>query len=336
MHLENNLKTLLRQYEVKRNAEIDEANQKKLDFYKKVPELETIDQNISTLSINSIKILLTTNDKSQIEAINKRVKELKEEKAKILKDYKCSPKYFEPHFECKKCSDTGFVKGKDGNVLCSCIKQKLYNQAYNNANIYDLKNQSFENFKLDFYSDVADKNKYNFDASPRDNVEAILDTCKKFIKNFDDPDQNNLLFSGNTGLGKTFLSTCIANEMIKLGKTVLYQTAPVMLDKILDYKFGKSKDNIVDTIYSVDLLIIDDLGTETKNNIKLTELFNIINSRLLNQNNKITKTIISTNLSLQELYSTYEERIVSRIIGNYDACYFYGDDIRIKKRFAIS
>lgn len=123
--------------------------------------------------------------------------------------------------------------------------------------------------------------------------------------------------------------------MIKKGKTVLYQTAPIMLDNIIDYKFGKTSNNIVSTINSVDLLIIDDLGTETKNNLKITELFNIINSRLLNQNNTITKTIISTNLSLQELYNNYDERILSRIIGNYEACYFFGDDIRIKKKMNV-
>ena len=108
-----------------------------------------------------------------------------------------------------------------------------------------------------------------------------------------------------------------------------------MLDNIIDYKFGKSSNNIISSINSVDLLIIDDLGTESKNNLKITELFNIINTRLLNQNNKITKTIISTNLSLQDLYNTYEERIVSRIIGNYNACYFFGDDIRIKKKLKV-
>ena len=123
--------------------------------------------------------------------------------------------------------------------------------------------------------------------------------------------------------------------MIKKGKTVLYQTAPIMLDNIIDYKFGKTSNNIVSTINSVDLLIIDDLGTETKNNLKITELFNIINSRLLNQNNTITKTIISTNLSLQELYNNYDERILSRIIGNYEACYFFCDDIRIKKKMNV-
>lgn len=107
-----------------------------------------------------------------------------------------------------------------------------------------------------------------------------------------------------------------------------------MLDTIIDYRFGKdnSSKNIYDNLLNVDLLIIDDLGTECMNSMKFSELFNIINSRLLNSNNKITKTIISTNLSLQNLFSTYDERIVSRIVGNYNICYFFGDDIRFKKR----
>ena len=139
------------------------------------------------------------------------------------------------------------------------------------------------------------------------------------------------MFIGNTGLGKTFLSSAIANEMLKKGKNVLYQTASVMLDSIIDYRFGKTNDsNILKSILNVDLLIIDDLGTENPNNLRSSELFNIINTRLLNQN-KVTKTIISTNLNLRNLYSNYDERIVSRFIGNYDICYFFGEDIRFKR-----
>lgn len=175
------------------------------------------------------------------------------------------------------------------------------------------------------------KKKYKSDISPRENIKLIKDICFKFINNFENPEEKNLLFTGNTGLGKTFISSCIANELIKKNKTVLYQTAPVMLDTIIDYRFGKNTNsNILENILTVDLLIIDDLGTECVNNMKFTELFNIINTRLLNQKN-ITKTIISTNLSLQNLYNTYDERIVSRIVGNYNICYFFGDDIRFKK-----
>ena len=106
-----------------------------------------------------------------------------------------------------------------------------------------------------------------------------------------------------------------------------------MLDNIIDYRFSKSEnnDNILENILNVDLLIIDDLGTEALNTMKLTELFTIINSRILNQNNKITKTIISTNLDLKEIFSIYNERIGSRLVGNYNICKFIGDDIRFKK-----
>ena len=213
--------------------------------------------------------------------------------------------------------------------MCNCLKQKIYDIEYNKSNMNNLKTQNFENFNLNFYSNEVNKEKYQSDISPRENIKLILKACNNFIENFDDINEKNLLFCGKTGLGKTFLSSCIANELIKKEKTILYQTASVMLDTIINYRFGKedvSKD-IYDYLLNVDLLIIDDLGTEGINNIKLIELFNIINSRLLNFN-KSAKTIISTNLSLQDLLRTYDERIISRIIGNYNSFYFFGEDIR--------
>ena len=139
--------------------------------------------------------------------------------------------------------------------------------------------------------------------------------------------------------GKTFMSNCIAYELLKKGKTVLYQTAPVLLESIIDYKFSKNKnsnnyytnDNIYKSVLDADLLIIDDLGTESLNTLKLSELFNVINTRILNLNNKITKTIISTNLNINEIFNNYEERIGSRIAGYYDIYYFFGDDLRFRK-----
>ena len=133
--------------------------------------------------------------------------------------------------------------------------------------------------------------------------------------------------------GKTFLSNCIANELLSKGKTVMYQTAPVMLDNLISDMFKKPENqkNFSSNLISVDLLIIDDLGTETLNSMKFTELYKIINTRLLNQNGKITKTIISTNLDLKGLFQTYDERLVSRFVGYYDIYRFYGDDIRLKK-----
>ena len=136
-----------------------------------------------------------------------------------------------------------------------------------------------------------------------------------------------------SGSGKTFLTNCIANEALKIGKTVLYQTAPVMFDEINNAKFSRenAKFDLYENILNVDLLIIDDLGTEKITDTKITELFTIINTRLLNQNHKITKTIISTNLNIDELFKTYTTRIGSRLAGNYRFIRFLGDDLRFKK-----
>ncbi len=135
------------------------------------------------------------------------------------------------------------------------------------------------------------------------------------------------------------MSNCIAKELLKSGKTVLYQTAPVLLESVIDYKMNKQKnasDNIYNSILNVDLLIIDDLGTESLNSMKLSELFTILNTRILNLNRKITKTIISTNLDIKDIFSQYEERIGSRIVGYYDIYYFFGDDLRFKKNGRLS
>ena len=326
------IKKVLSDYELKRNKENREAEDRKKKLYKKIPNLEKIDQDIASISIQSIKLILSSTDKENIDKLNKDIDVLKAKKVQLLKDNGYDNDYLEPKYECSKCRDTGYIDNNGITEFCSCFKQTVYDLDFNSTNIYNLSDQSFEKFDDKLYSDKADEDLYETNISPRENIKNIKKISENFIKNFDDVNEKNLLFCGSTGLGKTFLSSCIANELIKQGKTVVYQTAPVMLDKIIDYKFGKSQDNIIDLIYSADLLIIDDLGTESPNTHKLTELFNIINTRLLNQNNKITKTIISTNLSLQDLYDIYEERIVSRIIGNYNACYFYGEDIRLIKK----
>ena len=112
------------------------------------------------------------------------------------------------------------------------------------------------------------------------------------------------------------MSNCIAQELLKTGKTVLYQTAPVLLESVIDYKMSRQKEtfhHFYQSVLHVDLLIIDDLGTESLNTMKLSELFTILNTRILNLNHKVTKTIISTNLTIKDIFSTYEERIGSRI-----------------------
>ena len=217
--------------------------------------------------------------------------------------------------------------------MCSCLKQKIFDIAYNKSNMGNLERENFSNFNIRTFSDKSDKEKYKSEISPRENMKIIREKAELFISNFDNPEEKNLIFIGNTGVGKTFLTNCIANEVLKLGKTVLYQTAPVMFDQINNAKFGKenSKFDLYENILNVDLLIIDDLGTEKITDTKITELFTIINTRLLNQNHKITKTIISTNYNVDELFKTYTTRIGSRLAGNYRFLRFFGDDLRFKK-----
>ena len=335
--MDNSLvKELLTEYEIKRRTALRNADEKKIKFMNEHPEVEEIDNKISITTIQLSKSLITASVEEKqniLNSLNKNIDDLKHKKENILANLGISSSYFEPNFECKICCDTGFVFNNGKSEICSCLKQKIFNLEYNRSNIGNLGKENFSTFSLEKYSNEINEEKYHARISPRTNIRNIKKICEKFIENFDNPEEKNLLFTGNTGLGKTFLSNCVAYELLKQGKTVLYQTAPIMLDTIIDYRFGKSNANslILDNLLNVDLLIIDDLGTETINNMKFTELFNVVNTRILNQNNRITKTIISTNLSLNNIFSIYEERLGSRFVGHYNICRFFGDDIRFMK-----
>lgn len=325
------LKSLLIMYENKRAKKLAEAEKRKEDLYTKNPRFSEIDDQLSTLSISASKNLINSSNFEYLDNLRKQIEALKKEKKELLLSITNDENYLLPKYDCKLCNDTGYITENYKTQMCQCLKQQLYNIEYNKSNISNLENHKFENFLSTVYSTDVDKIKYNSDISPRENIEIIKKISQKFIDNFDDLNEKNLLFTGNTGLGKTFLSGCIANELLKRGKNVLYQTAPVMLDTIIDYRFGKTDNSIYNNLLDVDLLIIDDLGTECMNNMKFTELFTVLNTRLLNSNNKVTKTIISTNLNIQNLFKNYDERIVSRLIGNYNICRFYGEDIRFMK-----
>ena len=325
-----NLKILLSEYDKKRlQAELDLEN-KLNKFYLKNPDIANINDKINRISIEISKTILLNKNSDKLEKLNLELENLKKEKQELLNKLNVKEDFFKPDYSCKLCNDTGYLIDNNSN-MCTCLKQKLLDVQYNRSNISSLQTENFDNFNINLFSNEIDEKKYNSNISPKENLEKIKDIAQNFIKNFDNPQEKNLLFTGNTGLGKTFLTNCIAHELLKQGKTVLYQTAPVMLDSILDYRFGKNNEFNYNDLLNVDLLIIDDLGTESSNNMKFSELFNILNTRLLNQNNHVTKTIISTNLSLNHLFKTYDERIFSRLVGYYNICRFFGEDLRYKK-----
>lgn len=333
----SDLDFLLVEYEQKKkDAEFNSQKRKEI-IYKKIPRLEEIDEEINKISINKTKsILISQLTNSLNTEFENELLKLKKEKEEILKKENIDESYFKPNYECDKCKDTGYITYPDKKTeMCNCLKQKLINISYNKSNLSNLQKENFKNFNFNKFSNEINIGKYNMNISPRENIKNIKMASENFIKNFNNPETKNLFFTGNTGLGKTYMTNCIANEILKQGKTVLYQTAPVLLENIIDNKFNKYKTNNTNDfnnqVLNVDLLIIDDLGTECINNMKLSELFTILNSRSLNLNNKITKTIISTNLSIEKIFSVYEERIGSRIAGFYDIYYFFGDDLRLMK-----
>ncbi len=326
------LNNLLKEYDQKRiKAELD-LDKRKENLYSSIPRLKQIEDELNNYAINTAKNLLLNNNLS-LENLHNKIENLKKERNTILLKNNLPLNYLKPIYECNICNDTGYIlKNNYKTELCNCLKQKLLNISYNKSNMSNLDKENFNTFNENLFSDEVDISKYKLNISPRRNIINIKEKCIEFVQNFEDLEQKNLLFTGNTGLGKTFMTNCIANELLKKGKTVLYQTAPVLLDTIIDNKLNKQKDeHFYKNVLEVDLLIIDDLGTECMNSMKLSELFTIINTRLLNLNSRSTKTIISTNLSLNNIFSNYEERIGSRIAGFYDIYYFFGDDLRFKK-----
>ena len=319
-----------REYEIKKSLASRAYQARKDSIYISFPRLKEIDSQIRKLGIETGKIAISYKgiDKEQkLSAFIEKINTLKAEKAEILSSEK---EAINLKYECEICKDTGFVTNGYESTMCSCMKQKLINAYYNKFNTFKIDTNSFSNFDESLYSSEASFEKYGTKVSPRDNIKKIREISQNFIDNFKSPSSNNLLFIGTTGVGKTFLSGCIANEILKMGHTVIYQTAPILLDSIFEFKYGSksqgSKD-LYESLYKVDLLIIDDLGTENPSSAKFAELFAIINSRLLNPN---TKTIISTNFDLEKLSKLYDDRLISRFIGNYKICKFYGDDIRLK------
>ncbi len=329
------LNSLLKEYEQKKlKAELD-LEKRKEALYQTIPQLREIEDELNQFAILTTKNILLHKSSSLIE-FQQKTEALKKQKVELLQKANLPNNYLTPNYECSICKDTGYISHNHYKTeMCNCLKQKLLDTSFDRSNMTNLEKENFSTFNENLFSNEIDLAKYHFNISPRENIKIIQQKCIQFVKDFDNPEGKNLLFTGNTGLGKTFMSNSIAQELLKAGKTVLYQTAPILLENVIDYKMSKQKnpnDNIYQSVLTVDLLIIDDLGTESLNSMKLSELFTILNTRILNLNNKVTKTIISTNLNIKDIFNHYEERIGSRIAGYYDIYYFFGDDLRFKNR----
>ena len=309
---------IMRSYEEKQRAARHRLETNTETVYRKIPAYEELDRQVASISIEQGRKLLSGNENALPE-LKQRLKELSIKKASLLRENGFPDNYLSPVYECEKCQDTGYI----ANQKCSCFRTAEINLIYEQSHIKNL--LATENFSFLSYDYYAGEDLEKFTKA--------VQICQNFIKCFN-RDYRNLFFYGTVGTGKSFLSCCIAKELIDHGNLVIYFSASQLFDILSKSIFDKDSHDAVscisDDIVDCDLLIIDDLGTELINSFVSSQLFSCLNNRHLRKK----ATIITTNLSLGELRDRYSDRIFSRITSNYDICKLTGQDIRMQKKTA--
>jgi len=287
-----------------------------LEAYEKVPRIRQIDQQLRK-NMSAVALSAFNKDGSAADYIAQGMA-LQQERQQLIEAH--FPKgYIDENPMCPHCSDNGYV----GSTMCSCLMELCRQEQQTELNNLSCGQGCFEDFRLDYYDQQVDG---AMGVSPRQLMTANLRHCKKFA---DDPQGQNLLFVGGTGLGKTFLSACIARELAMKGLSVAYEPAGRLFTKLEKNRFSPTEETQkqVQLLYSSDLLIIDDLGTELPGNFVTAALYDLLNERLLAGK----PMIVSTNLLISEIATRYSPQIASRLRGSFRALTFHGRDIRLIK-----
>ena len=314
---------LMRRYEAKQLENQRIVLERINTVYEALPRLAEINDAIASLSVSQAKKLID-GDETALPQLHDSLKALTQEKRQLLSDHGYQEDYFDPPYGCPDCKDTGYIGGRK----CHCFEQAAIDLVYTQSNlrrILDVEN--FQHFSFAYYSDEQTNPATGL--SSLATAKRAVQVCKEFIKTFD-TEFRNLFFYGDTGIGKTYLSNCVAKELLDSGHSVIYFTAASLFAVFGKNTFGKSPEADEDyrRILDCDLLIIDDLGTELSNTFTVSQLFLCLNERILRQKS----TIISTNLTLGQLAETYSERTFSRISSSYTMIKLFGNDIRIQKK----
>lgn len=311
--------SIMRSYEQTQFKNRQILSSRREEVYAAIPEYQEIENSISSLCVAQGKKMLM-GDTGALKEMKENLDILSHKKSQLLLSHGFETNYLEPVYDCKVCKDTGYV----GNEKCSCFKQRIIDFLYQQSNISDLlQKENFSTLSYEYY-----------EGEDLTRFESAVKASKKFIQDFKF-DYQNLFFYGTVGTGKSFLSGCIARELLDLGHSVIYFSAAGLFDLLAKATFETgSKDKLArlqQDLTQCELLIIDDLGTEMTNSFVASSLFSILNERHLASH----ATIISTNLSLEELRDRYSDRTFSRISSNFKLFKLSGRDIRMhKKRFA--
>lgn len=308
--------SIMRKYENTRLRNYHELEARRKFVYANVDGYKELDESTVTVSMDMAKKRMS-GEEGILEELHALLEDLKDMKQCLLKGAGYPLDYLDPIYDCPDCKDTGYINGHK----CHCLKQQIVNILYEQSNIIDYINENnFDTLSYEFYK-----------GEDYDRFTRCVSICHDFVDNFDSR-SDNLLFYGNVGTGKSFLSGCIAKELIDTGHSVIYFSAVSFFRTLAHETFeNKSKEdlyNLYDYIYNCDLLIIDDLGTEISNAFVSTQLFSCINERNLRKKS----TIISTNLGLELIRDRYSDRVFSRLVSSYITCKMSGPDIRILKK----
>ena len=320
----------LRRYQADREARRKEREERVRAVFRRLPRLEIIDRELQSTAARIVLAAFSeAGDPDRAMAELERANlELQRERAELLVGAGYPYDYVDEKPACPICQDAGFLP--DG-VPCRCL-MAYYAREQNKrlSRLLDLGSQSFDTFSFDWYSDqVWDQ----YGRSPLENMEMIREICGNYAHTFG-PRSGSLLFTGAPGLGKTFLSACIAREVSDHGFSVVYDTAAHIFQQFESGKFGRENpyeedpDREINRYLNCDLLIMDDVGTEMLTSFVQSAFYRIINDRLISRK----KTVLSTNLPVEELGQRYGEAVLSRIRGEYQILRFFGEDIRLLKR----
>ncbi len=320
---QENFKRIRAEYETKALLAQRAADGRREEVHSHIPELRELDLRLSTFGLRIMKQAMEGgNTQSALDQLREENQRILAERRQLLELHGYPEDYCKPRYECDQCNDSGYV----GIRMCVCMRRRLVEAGMESSGLGGLmKKQSFDNFSLDYY-----KNNRQDYARMEQNFRKV----KAYAETFELTEKNHpksLLFLGGTGLGKTHLSTAVAKTVIERGYDVFYNSAVGMISDFECRRFGNTAamgdaDN-TERYVSCDLLILDDLGTEMVNQFTQSTLYYILNTRL----NMNRPTVISTNLKAEELLKTYNERITSRLIGEFDLVPFYGVDVRKQK-----
>lgn len=312
----------------RRRAEAHRAMEEQTERLKaECPEYDRIEREIRETGLALVKCRLsegTAHAAHRAQALTDRLELLQRNKRALLAERGLPEDFGERACYCPICRDEGYVISQGRRQRCSCF-QNIYIEMLTSAQTDLDTNCRFEDFRLDLYPEQPDKEKYGIAASPREYMKRILGLCMHFTDHIPDAGQKNLIFTGKTGLGKTFLCSCMANELLDRGISVLYIKASELFNQIT---FNRNEE-LRKQLYQVQTLIIDDLGIEKQTDMRYSDFLELLDKRNILHDKYGYATVISTNLDPNGLLSYYDERICSRLFGNFDLLRFAGDDIRL-------